>query len=169
MMTYRVNAARSLSALLNDPQIGGGRIIGEACHFIDLMSYLTGDAEIVSVDGRGGRLARGSAETSAPRSFSLTDRSATCSNNRMRILRPLQRAARGAWRRRSAVIDDFRSAVIHVGRKTSRVRANGKGHAEALAGCLRAARAGEATPELSHVPGAVMRATFAISSRCQGS
>ncbi len=34
-----------------DALIGGGRIIGEACHFIDLMRYLAG-AEIVSVQAR---------------------------------------------------------------------------------------------------------------------
>jgi len=31
-----------------DTEVGGGRIIGEACHFIDLMRYLTG-SEIVSI------------------------------------------------------------------------------------------------------------------------
>jgi predicted dehydrogenase len=31
-----------------DPLIGGGRIIGEACHFVDLMRYLAG-CEIVSI------------------------------------------------------------------------------------------------------------------------
>lgn len=35
-----------------DPQVGGGRIIGEACHFIDLMRYLAG-SEIISVQARG--------------------------------------------------------------------------------------------------------------------
>jgi predicted dehydrogenase/threonine dehydrogenase-like Zn-dependent dehydrogenase len=34
-----------------DAEIGGGRIIGEACHYIDLMRHLAG-AEIVSVDAR---------------------------------------------------------------------------------------------------------------------
>ncbi len=34
-----------------DWSVGGGRIIGEACHFIDLMRYLAG-AEIVSVQAR---------------------------------------------------------------------------------------------------------------------
>lgn len=33
---------------VNDPEIGGGRIIGEACHFIDLAMYLA-DSPIVSV------------------------------------------------------------------------------------------------------------------------
>ena len=34
-----------------DPEVGGGRIIGEACHFIDLMRYLVGH-EIISVQAR---------------------------------------------------------------------------------------------------------------------
>lgn len=34
-----------------DNDVGGGRIIGEACHFIDLMRYLAG-AEVVSVQAR---------------------------------------------------------------------------------------------------------------------
>ncbi|MDF4653006.1 Gfo/Idh/MocA family oxidoreductase, partial [Vibrio parahaemolyticus] len=34
-----------------DNEVGGGRIIGEACHFIDLMRYLA-DSEIVSVQCR---------------------------------------------------------------------------------------------------------------------
>ena len=34
-----------------DNEVGGGRIIGEACHFIDLMRYLAG-SEIVSVQAR---------------------------------------------------------------------------------------------------------------------
>lgn len=36
------------SSWVHDLQIGGGRIIGEACHFIDLCSYLTGSS-VVSV------------------------------------------------------------------------------------------------------------------------
>lgn len=33
---------------VHDPEIGGGRIIGEACHFIDLCSYLA-DSNVISV------------------------------------------------------------------------------------------------------------------------
>lgn len=36
---------------LHDPLVGGGRIIGEACHFIDLMRYLAG-CEIISIQCR---------------------------------------------------------------------------------------------------------------------
>ena len=33
-----------VSHWIQDPEIGGGRIIGEACHFIDLLRFLTGSA-----------------------------------------------------------------------------------------------------------------------------
>lgn len=36
------------SSWVHDPQVGGGRILGEACHYIDLCSYLAG-SEVVSV------------------------------------------------------------------------------------------------------------------------
>jgi predicted dehydrogenase/threonine dehydrogenase-like Zn-dependent dehydrogenase len=44
---YRVNAgALPLSHWQHDPKIGGGRIIGEGCHFIDFISYLVNDAPV---------------------------------------------------------------------------------------------------------------------------
>ncbi|MBI5944040.1 MAG: bi-domain-containing oxidoreductase [Chloroflexi bacterium] len=40
---YRVNAGYiPLNHWIQDPSIGGGRIIGEACHFIDLITFLVG-------------------------------------------------------------------------------------------------------------------------------
>ena len=45
-MIYRINAGRieldGPSAWVHDPGSGGGRIIGEACHFIDTMQAITG-------------------------------------------------------------------------------------------------------------------------------
>lgn len=43
VMNYRVNAGfLPASHWTQDPEQGGGRIIGEACHFVDLMSFLCG-------------------------------------------------------------------------------------------------------------------------------
>jgi predicted dehydrogenase/threonine dehydrogenase-like Zn-dependent dehydrogenase len=40
---YRINAGYlPKDHWINDPKIGGGRIIGEACHFIDYLTYLVG-------------------------------------------------------------------------------------------------------------------------------
>jgi predicted dehydrogenase/threonine dehydrogenase-like Zn-dependent dehydrogenase len=50
---YRVNAGYlPLSHWLHDPQEGGGRIVGEACHFIDYLTFLVGQAP-VSVTAQG--------------------------------------------------------------------------------------------------------------------
>ena len=48
-INYRVNAGViPKSVWIQDRDIGGGRIIGEVCHFIDTISYLI-DSEVVSV------------------------------------------------------------------------------------------------------------------------
>jgi predicted dehydrogenase/threonine dehydrogenase-like Zn-dependent dehydrogenase len=42
MIYYRVNAGKiPEDHWIQDPKVGGGRIIGEVCHFIDLMQFLT--------------------------------------------------------------------------------------------------------------------------------
>ena len=46
-MHYRVNAGQlPLDHWLHDPEQGGGRIIGECCHFIDLMTFLVGRSPV---------------------------------------------------------------------------------------------------------------------------
>lgn len=48
-MNFTVNAGIiPPDVWVHDPEIGGGRIIGEACHFIDLLSFISG-RKIVSV------------------------------------------------------------------------------------------------------------------------
>ena len=51
-MHYRINAGFiSENSWIQDEESGGGRIIGEVCHFVDLLSYLAGSAPIkVSAD-----------------------------------------------------------------------------------------------------------------------
>ncbi|MBI3802949.1 MAG: bi-domain-containing oxidoreductase [Nitrospirae bacterium] len=52
VMLYRVNAgAIPPEHWIQDPEIGGGRIVGEGCHFIDFMQALCG-APATSVQGR---------------------------------------------------------------------------------------------------------------------
>lgn len=42
-MFCRVNAgAIPRESWIQDPQVGGGRVVGEACHFVDLFNHLTG-------------------------------------------------------------------------------------------------------------------------------
>ena len=49
VMHYRVNAGSiPRDVWIQDPSVGGGRMIGEGCHFIDFMSYVCG-APVVKV------------------------------------------------------------------------------------------------------------------------
>lgn len=46
-MTFTVNAGYlPASHWTQDPQIGGGRLVGEGCHFIDLMTWLNGSQPV---------------------------------------------------------------------------------------------------------------------------
>ncbi len=52
LMHYRVNAGViPREVWLQDPEVGGGRLIGEGCHFIDFMSYVCG-APVTAVQAR---------------------------------------------------------------------------------------------------------------------
>jgi len=50
MMTYRVNAGYiPEDHWVHDPEVGGGRLLGEVCHFIDFLHYMT-DSEAIAVN-----------------------------------------------------------------------------------------------------------------------
>src|SRR2546425_448942 len=50
LVVYRVNAgALPPEHWLHDPALGGGRIVGECCHFLDLILHLAGASAILSV------------------------------------------------------------------------------------------------------------------------
>ncbi len=54
-----------------DPEVGGGRIVGEACHFIDLLRFIAG-ARIVSLQCRGASTGTGTAQRSTDDTATLT-------------------------------------------------------------------------------------------------
>ena len=59
VLLFRVNAgALPDDAPINDAEEGGGRILGESCHFIDLARYLVGQP-IVGVDAQAAQVSHG--------------------------------------------------------------------------------------------------------------
>ncbi|HUF35650.1 MAG TPA: bi-domain-containing oxidoreductase [Gemmatimonadales bacterium] len=69
-LLYRVNAPPvPLGHWTLDPTEGGGRLVGEGCHFIDLVCYLA-DSEVTEV--RGGFLGAGAGASPAQDNFALT-------------------------------------------------------------------------------------------------
>ncbi len=159
MMIYRVNAG----AIPGDSWIqrdeGGGRILGEACHFVDSLTYLCGalpvDVQASAARGHGDavsailRFADGSIGTIIY--SSLGDASLPKEY--------LEAFAHG----RAITLDDFNALTIHAGGKVKTVKASqDKGQSALVAAFLDAARGKAPAPIPLDEIEAVSRATIAI-------
>jgi predicted dehydrogenase len=145
--TYRVNAGTLPPGhWLNDPVVGGGRIVGEGCHFVDFLAFLTGDAAIDSVEARCAGRPRGLAEDVVIQ-LGFSDGSVgqilyTAKGDPSLGKERVEAHAGGS----SVVLDDFRSVEIVSGGKRRKISAGGKGHAEEIAALLAAVKAGGPSP-----------------------
>jgi predicted dehydrogenase len=161
--TYRVNAGRlPRSHWTHDPEVGGGRIVGEVCHFVDFLTFLCGGPPTrVSAEGVGG----GSEprEDSVAATLRFADGSVgvvvytalgdpSLAKERVEVL-----GEAGA-----ATLDDFRLLSLHRGGEQHDIeRTRDKGHAAEIAAFLGACRDGRQPWPVSDMVG-VMRATFQI-------
>jgi polar amino acid transport system substrate-binding protein len=171
--TYRVNAGPLPSGhWLNDAAVGGGRIIGEACHFIDFLAFLTGDAAIDSVEARCAGRPYGPAEDVVLQ-LGFSDGSVgqvlyTAKGDPALGKERVEAHAGGA----SVVLDDFRSVEIISGGKRRKSATGGKGHAEEIAALLAAVKTGGPPPisraSLFATTRATLRVHDAIASAPQG-
>jgi predicted dehydrogenase len=162
-VAYRVNAGPLPAGhWLNDPDVGGGRMIGEGCHFVDFLSFLTGDAAIVSVEARCVGRTRGPAEDVALQ-IGFADGSVGqilyTAKGDPRLGKERIEAHAGGL---SAVLDDFRSLDVTSGGKTRKQHGGGKGHAEEIAALIAAVKAGGPGPISRASLIATTRATFAV-------
>jgi len=166
VLTYRVNAGPlGKGSWLADAEEGGGRIIGEACHFVDLLMHLAGAAprRVLAVrpmvEGRPGdaetftallEFANGAVATLV---YSA-DGDATHPKERLEIV------GGGAV----VVLDDFRTlTVTHRGRRERfRTWGRDKGHRAELEATITALRTGGPVPIPFAEVEVGMRATFAI-------
>ncbi|ALA61139.1 bi-domain-containing oxidoreductase [Nitrospira moscoviensis] len=74
VMVYRVNAgAISPTHWIQDPQVGGGRIVGEVCHFVDFMQAVCGARPISVHAVRIGSHTSGMAEDQCMLSLTFKD------------------------------------------------------------------------------------------------
>ncbi|HEU4556411.1 MAG TPA: Gfo/Idh/MocA family oxidoreductase, partial [Longimicrobium sp.] len=164
-LAYRVNAgAIPRESWIHDPDDGGGRIIGEVCHFVDLCQYVTGDLPVEAFahalgGAEGGlhdtvaitlRFARGSVATISY--FATGDKS--FAKERLEVF------GGGTL----AVLDDFREVTVSRGGKRTRVKklSQEKGFDHEVAAFAAAAREGGALPISLESLVATTRATFAI-------
>lgn len=147
---YRVNAGYiPANHWVHDPEQGGGRIIGEACHFVDFLTFLIGACPaLVSAQGLPG-LGRYH-EDNAVMTFSFPDGSvgtlSYLANGDRSFAKERVEVFTGG---RVAVLDDFRSLeMVHNGRQRvvrSRLRQD-KGHQAEWAAFVTAIRNGGLPP-----------------------
>jgi len=166
-INYRVNGGRVPRAhWVHDPRIGGGRIIGEVCHFIDLIHFLTGSlvtrvyAEAISSSNH---------EIIDDDSVFITLRLADGSNASIAYLAegdgalPKERIEIfGSGK--SFVIDDFRIAGAWAnGRETkTKLRAQDKGQKEEVRAVCAMVRDGGPSPIALNDLATTTRATFRV-------
>jgi predicted dehydrogenase/threonine dehydrogenase-like Zn-dependent dehydrogenase len=139
-LVYRVNAPLPADHWLNDPLVGGGRVLGEACHMLDFANWLCGSpirvtasalpAAVGAVESAsiGIEYANGSVATVV---YSGAG-SGAMPKERIEVL-----CAGRSW-----VLDDFRSLTSWgpEGEQTADGRGQDKGHAELMRRALAACR-----------------------------
>lgn len=164
VVSYRVNAGRLPRAhWTHDPDVGGGRIVGEVCHFVDFATFLCGAPPVrvqASAVGGGGSeprednvtamLEMGDGSTATIVYAALGD--PALPKERVEVL-----GEAGA-----AVLDDFRELrLFQGGKETAESGRREKGHTEEVAAFLEACSHGRQPWPLEEMA-AVMEATFEI-------
>jgi predicted dehydrogenase/threonine dehydrogenase-like Zn-dependent dehydrogenase len=166
-INYRVNAGRvPRGHWAVDPKEGGGRIIGEVCHFIDFIHFITGSlttrvyAEAISASNQ---------DVNSEDSVFITLRLADGSNGSIAYLAEGDRALPkerieifGSGK--SFVLDDFRSgSAWHNGRETkTKLRAQDKGQKDEIRAVCAMVRDGGRAPIALDDLATTTRATFRI-------
>jgi polar amino acid transport system substrate-binding protein len=169
LVHYRVSAGRiPRSHWVHDPEIGGGRIVGELCHFVDFASFLADGApdvrSAVAVDG-----------SSEPREDTLavtlsfgdgsvvTIAYSALGDSEMGKERVEVMGEAGA-----AVLDDFRELRLWRGGEEKVLRsARDKGHTAEIERFLDACRTGRPAQPLDELM-AAMSVTFRVRDLVRG-
>ena len=169
---FRINAgAVPPGGWVNDPEVGGGRIVGEVCHFVDLAAFLAGG------------------KVEAVQSWSMKD-STQSDNTLTAVLRFTNGSIAGLsyfsngsnllpkerlevfFGGTSVVIDDFRSLTVYGSKATSeKSKSQDKGHTDEIRAFLESIRTGAPSPISFPDLLQSMRTTFKIveslrSNRC---
>jgi predicted dehydrogenase len=160
---YRINAGYiPINHWTQDPEIGGGRIIGEGCHFIDFLTFLVGAAPVsvsaVSLPDNGKYQ-----QDNVSMTFTFPDGSLgvvdyLASGDKSFPKERLEVFCGG----RVAVLDDFRSLeMVHDGRRKVMKRAQDKGWYAEWVAFTKAIREGGQPPIPYEQLIGVTKATFA--------
>jgi predicted dehydrogenase/threonine dehydrogenase-like Zn-dependent dehydrogenase len=139
---YRINAPLATDHWLNDPRVGGGRILGEACHMLDFANWLCGTPLRVMAAALPAPQIVGSVESASITVEYANGSLATVLYSGVGAgSMPKERVEvlRGG---RSWVLDDFRTLTSWTtsGQHTEEGKGQDKGHAELMRSVLDACR-----------------------------
>ena len=170
-INYRVNAGRTSPSHWVHDANEGGRLIGEVCHFIDLVHFITGS---LTTRVFAEAVAGGNAQSTSEDSVFVTLRLRDGSNASIAYLSEGDKALPkerieifGGGK--SFVIDDFRSATAYEnGReKTTRLREQDKGQRDEIRAVMSMVLEGKTPPISLEDLKTTTRATFRIRESLQ--
>ncbi|MBI3488967.1 MAG: bi-domain-containing oxidoreductase [Acidobacteria bacterium] len=167
VMTYRINAGLiPQDSWIQHPGEGGGRIIGEVCHFVDLLTFLAGSlpervfAQTLKLDHADPIARDNVAVTIKFRDGSLGTILYSSSGDPGYPKERIEVLAGG----RLGVLNDFRELEMSVGGKVTKIKSRGqdKGFFEELSAFLEAVHDGKPSPIAFEEIVATTQATFLI-------
>jgi len=149
IMNFRINSGSIPGEHWSqNPDIGGGRIIGEVCHFIDLMLYLTGSKpKRVFASSIGVKSSKWRADDNIAANIEFEDGSLgnivyTAMGDTAMQKERLEIFAKG----NAYLIDDFKELSVFNNNRRKRIKIGSKGHKEELDSFLEGLKNGKSTP-----------------------
>lgn len=164
LMSYRVNAGFLPKEHWTQTEQGGGRILGEVCHFVDLMQFLTGsepmDVYAVSVAADNAQMPDQDNVVISLRfrNGSVGQISYVACGDKLLSKERIEIFGGG----QSFVIDDFRQGEHYASGSRRKLKLSGKGHQEEVEAFLDATREGRPSPIPLESLAQTSLATFAI-------
>ncbi|HQW22925.1 MAG TPA: bi-domain-containing oxidoreductase [Bacteroidia bacterium] len=145
-INYRINAGVvAADHWVHDPKVGGGRILGEVCHFIDLCTFITG-SKVAGVSANSMNTADGKTDTlNVNLSFangSIANISYFSNGQKELPKERLEVFAGGVV----AIIDDFKSVVTYGKTVSEKSGKQDKGHAKEVELFMNSIREGKNAP-----------------------
>jgi predicted dehydrogenase/threonine dehydrogenase-like Zn-dependent dehydrogenase len=133
---------------IQNPEIGGGRIVGEICHFIDLMQFFA-NSEPVKVFAES--ITSADIQTTSNDNIAIVVK---FSNGSVGNLTYLANGDKSMPKERIevfgagtiGVINDFRDGTLFRNGKVSKLKSTGKGHKEEIDAFLNAVKEGKQSP-----------------------
>ncbi|MBK6990169.1 MAG: bi-domain-containing oxidoreductase [Bacteroidetes bacterium] len=145
-INYRINAGVvAADHWVHDPKVGGGRILGEVCHFIDLCTFITG-SKVAGVSANSMNTADGKTDTlTVNLSFangSIANISYFSNGQKELPKERLEVFAGGVV----AIIDDFKSVATYGKTVSEKSGKQDKGHAKEVELFMNSIREGKDAP-----------------------